>query len=87
MSRGLGDVYKRQVKQGQAVRKDDIIAIYSKATKIRGFSHSTNYKTEEIKAPSTGTIFQFRDNCINYGVIAHETDNKDSIKAWVKERR
>lgn len=79
--------FKWKVKQGQAVRKDDIIAIYSKATKIRGFSHSTNYKTEEIKAPSTGTIFQFRDNCINYGVIAHETDNKDSIKAWVKERR
>lgn len=79
--------FKWKVKQGQAVKKDDVIATYSKATKNGGFSYFANYKTEEINAPSTGTIFQFRHNCINYGVIAHETDNKDSIKAWVKARR
>ena len=27
------------------------------------------------------------DNCTNYGVIAHESDNKDSIKAWAIQRR
>ena len=30
-------------------------------------------------------LFQFRNNYINYGVIANENDNKDSIKAWVKK--
>ena len=29
-------------------------------------------------------LFQFRNNYINYGVIANENDNKDSIKAWIK---
>lgn len=79
--------FKWKVKQGQAVKKDDVIATYSKAVRKRGFSYSTNYATEEVKAPSSGAIFQFRDNCINYGVLAHETDNKDSIKAWVKAGR
>lgn len=79
--------FKWKVKQGQAVKKDDIVATYSKAARKRGFSYSINYVTEEVKAPSSGTIFQFRDNCINYGVLAHETDNKAAIKEWVKARR
>lgn len=78
--------FKWEVKQGQAVKKDDVIATYSKLMKNKGFKESIK-KMEIIKAPSSGTIFQFRDNCINYGVIAHVTDNKDSIKAWVKSRR
>lgn len=32
-------------------------------------------------------LFQFRNNCINYGVIAHESDHKDAIKAWTLQRR
>ena len=44
-------------------------------------------ETTTIKAPLAGTIYQFRDNNTYYGVIAHEADNKDSIKAWVKAVR
>lgn len=79
--------FKWKVKQEQAVNKGDVVAIYGKVDHTRGYFLKTNYVTEEIKSPSTGTIYQFRDKCINYGVIAHETDNKDSIKAWVKARR
>jgi len=42
---------------------------------------------KEIKAPVSGTIFLFKDNHIYYAVLSSETDNKDSIKAWVKARR
>lgn len=79
--------FKWKVKQGQEIRKDDVIATYSRARKKRGFLYTPNYVTEEIVAPANGTIFQFRDKCVNFGVLAHENDNKDSIKAWVKARR
>lgn len=79
--------FKWKVKQGQEVSKGDVLATYRKAARTKGYSFSTDYVTEEILAPLSGTIFQFRNNCINYGVIAYENDNKDSIKAWVKERR
>ena len=79
--------FKWKVKQRQEIKKNDVIATYSRATKRRGFSYRTNYVTEEIVAPANGTIFQFRDKCVNFGVLAHENDNKDSIKAWVKARR
>lgn len=46
-----------------------------------------NYAGEEIVASESGTLYQFRHNKINYGIIAHAADNKDSIKAWVKEGR
>ncbi len=39
----------------------------------------------EITAPCAGTLFQFRNDNTNYGVIAYESDNKDSIKAWTLE--
>ncbi|RHT96415.1 hypothetical protein DW721_03370 [Clostridium sp. AM27-31LB] len=42
------------------------------------------YELVEVKAPVSGTIFQFRDNNTNYGVIAQEQDNEESIKAWIK---
>lgn len=79
--------FKWKVQQGKEVKKGDIVATYSRALRQRGFSWMTNFITEEVKAPSEGTIFQFRDNGINYGVLAHEVDDKNSIKAWVKARR
>lgn len=79
--------FKWKVKQMQKVEKGDVIATYRKAEKRTGFSFSINYFTEEIQAPLNGTIFEFRDRGINYGVIAHENDNKDSIKAWVMNWR
>lgn len=67
--------FKWEVKQGSKVKAGDIIATYN------NFFHAF----KEIKATSTGTIFQFKDNSTYYGVISNENDNKDSIKSWVKE--
>lgn len=74
--------FKWKVKQHEYVKQGDVIATC-------GFGRS-KYSTSsmnEIKAPCSGTLFQFRNNCINYGVIAHEYDNKDSIKEWALQRR
>lgn len=79
--------FKWKVRQQQAVVSGDVIATYQKEKKSRGISYMKDYKSEEIKAPVSGVIFQFRNNNTNYGVIAHEQDNKDSIKSWVKARR
>ena len=79
--------FKWKVRQGQSVKKDDVLAVYSRVVRNRGVSYSTHYATEEVKSPSEGTIYQFRDNCINYGVLASEADNKDSIKAWVQAKQ
>lgn len=75
--------FKWKVKQKQSVTRGDVIATYQREKRSRGFV----YKSEEIKAPASGVLFQFRDNKTNYGVIAHELDNKDSIKSWIKARR
>lgn len=69
--------FKWKVKQQGQVEKGDVIATYQ-------LSGSSPF---EVKAPCAGKVFQFRNNCINYGVIACEMDNKDSIKAWVINRR
>ena len=74
--------FKWKAKQKQRVNAGDVIAIYTKKTKENG-----RYITKEVTAPVDGVLFQFRDNNTNYGVIAHESDNKDSIKAWIKEGR
>lgn len=70
--------FKWQVKQQGHVEKGDVIATYGR------WSGSSLTK---IIAPCAGTLFQFRNNCTNYGVIAHESDNKYSIKAWVIQGR
>ena len=75
--------FKWKVNQKARVEKGDIVATCRRRNGVKGFS----FISEEIKAPCSGTIYQFRDNCITYGVIAHETDNKDSIKAWVRSKR
>lgn len=71
--------FKWKVKQQGQVEKGDVIATY-------GYGNRWSSLTE-IKAPCAGTLFQFRNNCTNYGVIAHESDNKDFIKAWAIQRR
>ena len=73
--------FKWKVKQKGQVEKGDVIATYGYGSRWSGSSLT------EIKAPCAGTLFQFRNNCTNYGVIAHESDNKDSIKAWAIQRR
>lgn len=72
--------FKWKVKQQAEIEKGDVIASYKKGSSYYG-------TLVEVTAPCSGTIFQFRNNCINYGIIAHETDNKDSIKSWVLQQR
>lgn len=81
--------FEWKVKQFQKVECGDVIATYRKEKRTRGYSYMKQYEyeIEEIMAPVPGTIFRFRDNNTNYGVIAHEKDNKDSIKSWIKTRR
>lgn len=70
--------FKWKVKQYSQVKKGDVIAVH------RNDRWSNNISV--IKSPCAGTIFQFRNNCINYGVISHEADSKNSIKAWVLQK-
>lgn len=81
--------FKWKVKQKAQVEKGDVIAtyIYGSARLLGTRNKWTAGTLTEIKAPCAGTIFQFRNHGINYGVIAHENDNKDSIKAWVTQRK
>lgn len=72
--------FRWKAKQNEVVDKGTVIATYHDGSGSRT-------SMVEIKAPCAGTIFQFRDNCINYGVIAHELDSKDAIKTWVKGQR
>lgn len=72
--------FKWKVKQQAEVEKGDVIATYKKVTSYFG-------PPVEVTAPCSGTVFQFRNNCIHYGIIAHETDNKDSIISWVLQQR
>lgn len=90
----LGDEFvgfKWEVKNMQMVEEGDVIATYwreGKGAKTCRYSGSQNEnKRKKVLAHSSGKLFQFRDGCINYGVIAHENDNKDSIKAWVKDKK
>jgi hypothetical protein len=78
--------FKWKVQQQQKVQCGDVIATYQREKKSREYSYIKNYELEEIRASVPGTIFQFRNNNTYYGVIAHEGDNKDSIKTWVKAR-
>lgn len=71
--------FKWKVKQQGRVEKGDVIATY-------GYSGWSGSSLTEIKAPCAGTLFQFRNDCTNYGVIAHERDNKDAIKEWAIQK-
>lgn len=66
--------FKWKVKQFETVDKGTVLATYREG----GWRSAVT----EITARCAGTIFQFRHNNTNYGVIAHESDSKDSIKAW-----
>lgn len=69
---------KWEIEQQGQVKKGDIIAKYRKIGE---------WWFTEFKAPCTGTLFQFENNYTYYGVISHESDNEDSIKEWIFQRR
>ena len=81
--------FKWKVQQREKVKKGELIATYNVANHERGNGvvFITGYKVVEVVASDAGTIFQFMDNWTYYGVISHESDDKDSIKAWVRARR
>lgn len=79
--------YKWEVKQMDKVEKGDVIATYRKSLNDSIFSHLAYGDKKEIKATSSGTIFQFKVRDINYGVISIEMDHKDSIKSWIKAKK
>lgn len=94
--------FKWKVKQRTKVEKGDLIALYKRyaykkepckkevGKRVSWTARSgvePELVTEEIKAASSGVIFQFKADNTYYGVIAFEADNKDSIKAWVKANR
>lgn len=68
-----------EVKQREYVNEGKIIATYKQ---IKGMIH---YSTKSIAAQNSGTIFQFKENNVYYGVISCEADDLDSIKSWVKQ--
>ncbi len=73
------------VQQMSMVKKGDVIAVCK--MKVRSQSSSFQYVYKELKATSAGMLFQFRDQKTYYGVIGHESDNKEAIKAWVRSGR
>lgn len=75
--------FRWKSKQNEKVVSGDLIATYQIPKKKRGYSFAPEYTTKEIFSPTDGTIFQFKDNHVIYGVVSHENDNKDSIKHWV----
>ena len=74
--------FKWWVKQEQQVKAGDIIATYSENASRQ--SGAKLLAIQKIKTKYSGTIFQFRDNNTNYGVVSHGADTKEAIKAWVK---
>lgn len=81
------DSFKWKVKPGAYVEKGQSIATCKVGSgEIHGWER-TGSREMTKKAASSGYLFQFRNDHITYGVISVESDDKDSIKAWVKERR
>lgn len=74
----------------EQIKTGDIIAVYlgKDSVNSRRRNAFTRYAAyERLSAPSSGTLFQFRDKNTNYGVISNASDDKASIKAWVRAKR
>lgn len=85
---GEDDSFKWKVKQKEYVKKGQVIATYVFCENKIGYAwrYGRGQGTiKEMKATSSGYLYQFTLNGIKYGVISVEEDDKDSIKAWVKE--
>lgn len=76
--------FKWHVQQGQSVKKGDLVASYSTISRGTGAYWDWGRTLHEINAKSSGKIFQFRDNCINYGVLGYKGDSREAVKKWVK---
>lgn len=77
--------FQWKAKNGQMVKAGDVIATFGSGKVRAAYKVNQAPKTQEIQAPVSGTLFHFKEKGMHYGVIAHETDNMDSIKAWVRQ--
>jgi len=71
--------FRWKVQQGSTVKAGELVA-----EAIPGFGIMTAKKTKKYYAKAEGSIYQFVLNKTDYGIISTPKDNKDSIKAWVK---
>lgn len=72
------------VKKMQMVEKGEVIATYKPYRRDMAFRMLPT--AQEIIAPFSGIIYQFKYKHTYYGVIGHEKDDMDSIKEWIKTR-
>lgn len=73
--------FKWKIPQGSTVKTGDLVA-----EAIPGYGVFASKKTKKYYAKADGSIYQFVLNKTDYGVISTSKDNKDSIKAWVKNK-
>lgn len=69
---------------GNEDRLEAIKAVIANSACKKIDSPEEESKKEQILAAVSGKLFQFRFKGIWYCVIAHETDDIDSVKEWVK---
>ncbi len=91
-----GEEFRWKALQGQIVEPGSIIAVYKpkkpKKKKDMGspfwgiqIEDGSQHGKVLVKAGVSGTLYQFRMNNTNYGVIGHRTDRKEAIKEWMKK--
>lgn len=91
-----GEEFRWKALQGQIVEPGSIIAVYKpkkpKKKKDMGspfwgiqIEDGSQHGKVLVRAGVSGTLYQFRMNNTNYGVIGHRTDRKEAIKEWMKK--
>lgn len=86
VSVGETHYFKWKVNQSpRTVKAGETIATYEERISGLPFQNAIS-KEKTKKSPETGTLFQFRDNHVYYAVLAHESDDKDSIKEWINNK-
>lgn len=71
------------VKHHKPVQEGDVLATYRERSPNGLLFYST---MRTLTAPCAGTLFCFNINDVNYGVIAHENDKLNNIRAWVLKK-
>ncbi len=91
--------FEWKVRQNRNVKEGDVIASYKMSTMELGSSNNGNKgilaawaaryddTVIEVKATSSGTLFQLELYGVIYGVISKSYDTKDAVKEWVKKKR
>ena len=67
------------------VKKGDVLAVCRMKVKTR--QSTLRYTYKELRATSSGILFRFWHQRTRYGVIAHGSDDLESVKVWTLSRR